>query len=101
MNPEEFARRLALIRSKKGVSAREMSLSLGQAPSYVNKIENRLNYPSMASFFIICEFLDITPKEFFDTKECTPYVINELVETVSDYSDEQIESLIALLKSLK
>lgn len=39
MMEEFFGQRLAQLRITKGVSARDMSLSLGQSPSYINKIE--------------------------------------------------------------
>ena len=35
-----FAERIAELREKKNVSAREMSLALGQNESYINRIEN-------------------------------------------------------------
>ena len=46
--------RIAQLRLQKGVSARDMSLSLGQSESYINKIENRRTLPSMAGFLYIC-----------------------------------------------
>lgn len=101
MDLEKFAQRLSQLRSQRGLSARDLSLSLGQASSYINQIENQKNYPSMAAFFYICDFLEITPMEFFNTEESSPILIKELVETVSDFSDEQIEYLIQLLKSFK
>lgn len=68
---EDFVpERLAKLRIRKGVSARDMSLSLGQAHNYINNIENKKSLPSMPSFFYICEYLGITPQEFFD--EGTP-----------------------------
>lgn len=44
---DEFSLRLAQLRNKKGVSARDMSLSIGQNHSYINNIENgkALNNP--------------------------------------------------------
>ena len=45
-----FAKRLASIRTMKGLSAREMSLSLGQGAGYINNIENGRNLPSMSMF---------------------------------------------------
>ena len=63
---EWFYRRIAELRTQKGVSARDMSLSLGQSESYINKIENRRTLPSMTGFFYICEYLNITPQEFFN-----------------------------------
>ena len=37
--------RLARLRTQKGVSARDMSLSLGQANNYINNIENKKSLP--------------------------------------------------------
>ena len=36
---ERFSKRLIQLRMQKGVSAREMSLSIGQNASYINNIE--------------------------------------------------------------
>ena len=47
---EWFPQRVAELRNQKGVSARDMSLSLGQSESYINKIENKHTLPSMAAF---------------------------------------------------
>lgn len=61
----KFADRLAQLRLLSRVSCREMSLSLGQCEGYVNKIENGKTLPSLQNFFYICDYLDVTPKEFF------------------------------------
>ncbi len=61
MNTEQFAERLAQLRTEKGVSARDMSLSIGQSAGYINNIENKNNMPSMTVFFFICEYLGVTP----------------------------------------
>ena len=66
MLEEQFCERLTQLRLKKGVSARDMSLSLGQSESYINRIESKKMLPSMSVFFYICDYLGITPKEFFD-----------------------------------
>lgn len=63
---EKFAERLTELRMGKGVSARDMSLSIGQNPGYINNIESGRALPSMANFFYICEYLEITPMDFFD-----------------------------------
>ena len=60
-----FSKRLSELRAQKGVSARDMSLSLGQNPTYIHKIENGLALPSMMGFFYICEYLDIEPIRIF------------------------------------
>ncbi len=65
MNEEQFSKRLTQLRMEKGVSARDMSLSLGQSEAYINRIENRKMMPSMPAFLNICEYLGITPKDYF------------------------------------
>ena len=72
MEERDFALRLAQLREKKGVSARDMSLSIGQSAGYINNIENGVNFPSMTVFFYICEYLGVTPMEFFDTETNNP-----------------------------
>lgn len=101
MEQQEFSRRLAELRIQKGVSARDMSLSLGQSAGYINNIENGVNFPSMAVFFYICEYLNITPKEFFDTDTGNPTKANELLSVCRHLSDAQIDNLLALAKDLK
>ena len=84
MDKNDFAKRLAELRIAKGVSARDMSLSLGQSAGYINNIENGVNLPSMAVFFYICEYLSITPKEFFDTENNDPEKAAELYRRYGD-----------------
>ena len=101
MNKQEFSERLSSLRISKGVSARDMSLSIGQSAGYINNIENGVNYPSMQLFFYICEYLEITPKEFFDTETANPSKINELIEATKGLSIDQLDNIIKLSKGLK
>ena len=66
MTDKEFSLRLAKLRTQKGVSARDMSLSMGQNPGYINNIETGKSMPSLSGFFYICDYLDITARDFFD-----------------------------------
>ncbi len=51
---EDFSRRLSQLRTGKGVSARDMSLSIGQNAGYINSIEDGKSLPSMTVFISIC-----------------------------------------------
>ena len=77
MELTEFGDRIAALRIIKGVSAREMSLSIGLSANYINKIENGITWPSMNVFFYICEYLKITPKDFFDINNSNPSMASE------------------------
>jgi len=92
--------RLAQLRIKKGVSARDMSLSLGQSESYINTIENKKALPSMAVFYYICEYLDITPEEFYDEENKNPQLLNELIEEQKMLGDEALGYMLGLAKLL-
>ncbi len=101
MEREDFIKRLVELRMNKGVSARDMSLTIGQSAGYINNIENGINLPSMTVFFYICEYLEITPKEFFDTETTNPTKSQELMEVSKGLSNEKLDNLIALAKNLK
>lgn len=100
MFEEEFAIRLARLRTKKGVSARDMSLSIGQNPGYINHIETGKSMPSMSVFFFICDYLNITPREFFDTDAEQPEKLNELIADLKRLSDRQLECVAEIVKGL-
>lgn len=95
-----FAERLAQLRMEKGVSARDMSLSLGQSESYINKIENRRTMPSMNGFFYICEYLGIEPRDFFDAETVSPTRSAELVEQIGRLSPDKAEHILQVIKDL-
>lgn len=101
MDKTEFSRRLTELRIQKGVSSRDMSLSIGQSPAYINNIENGVSYPSMTSFFYICEYLGITPRDFFDTATSNPSLANELVESAKGLNCHQLSCIISLIHELK
>lgn len=88
-----FALRLARLRSQNGVSARDMSLSIGQNPNYINLIENGRALPSMTVFFYICEYLNITPSEFFDLDSSQPEALRELVEKLKRLPPEYLQHI--------
>ena len=100
MEQKDFAVRLARLRSKKGVSARDMSLSLGQNAGYINTIESGKALPSMSGFFLICEYLNITPSDFFDMENKAPSKISVLNEELKKLTDIQLESICLLVREL-
>lgn len=92
--------RLAMLRTKKGVSARDMSLSLGQANNYINNIENRKALPSMQSFFYICEYLGVTPMEFFDEGNAYPVQLSQLVRYLKRLDAAELELITNMARTL-
>lgn len=100
MDEKDFAIRLARLREKKGVSARDMSLSIGQNPGYINNIESGKSKPSLEGIFYICEYLEVTPSEFFDMESSNPSKLDAIIADMKKLNDKQLDTIAALVKDL-
>lgn len=100
MDERGFCDRLSQLRMQKGVSARDMSLSIGQNPGYINNIETGKALPSMSNFFYICHYLDITPMDFFDYSMVRPQDLNELCGDINKLTDAQFNSIREIVGEL-
>lgn len=56
--------------------------------------------PSMAGFFYICEYLGITPQEFFDVGTPSPAKHAELVQQINKLSLTKADHILQLVKDL-
>lgn len=95
-----FRQRLTQLRMQKSVSARDMSLSLGQSESYINKIENRRTLPSMTGFFYICEYFQISPQDFFSVDVSNPKQSKELLQEWEQLPPEYAEHILQVIKDI-
>ncbi len=84
----------------KGISEIYRILSIGQNASYINNIENGKALPSMTGFFYICEYLNITPGEFFDAENKNPEKVQEVVEDLKKLDSEQLDNISAIIRNL-
>lgn len=100
MYESDFSIRLSKLRNRKGVSARDMSLSIGQNAGYINNIETGKALPSMAGFFYICEYLKISPKEFFDYDLECPIETRAFMENLKLLTPEQLHSISVIVEGL-
>ena len=93
MYEEFFRQRLAQLRLAKGVSAGDMS--------HINKIENGKAFPSMQVFFYICEYLGITPEDFFSQNSRYPEQLQNLIADLKGLNESQLAALGEIAKWLK
>ena len=93
---EWFPNRLGQLRIQKGVSARDMSLSLGQCECYIIQIENGKAFPPMVVFSRICQFFGVEPKDFFNPQLLAPSEVEQLVTTLGRLKHHQIKHLLQL-----
>ena len=101
MYEEMFKERLIKLRMQKDVSARDMSLSLGQSESYINKIENGISLPSMSTFFYICEYFDITAAQFFEREIECPEAMKKTIENLNQLSAEKLSHINSIIEDIK
>ena len=95
-----FKNRLVELRLRKNVSARDMSLSIGQNPGYINNIESGKALPSLTGFFYICEYLNITPQEFFDTDLEYPEQIRSITNDLKKLDERQLKNIAEIISDL-
>lgn len=100
MDEKDYSMRLAKLRTKLGVSARDMSLSIGQNPGYINNIESGKSTPSLSGIFYICDYLKITPSEFFDLDVENPLKLKNIINDMKHLDDKQLEIISALVKDM-
>lgn len=102
MDYSEFIRnRITQLRMAKNVSEYQMSLDLGRSRSYIQGISSGRALPSMNEFISICEYLGITPQEFFNDDVENPALMQKLLDAASDLSDDNIELLLEIIRRFK
>lgn len=100
MELQEIASRISTLRYKKNISAREMSLSIGQNENYINSIENGKAIPSLPGLLYICEYLGISPCEFFDTDNKNPTRLGNIIANLKKLPDDKLETIEKLTEYL-
>lgn len=98
---EKFVRnRISELRIKKGVSEYRMSTDLGHSKSYIQSISSGKSLPSFTEFLYICEYLGVTPKEFFDNDFAEPQLVCKLTGLAKKLSPEDLAALINMAERL-
>lgn len=100
MYEEEFRKRLKELRKAKGIKAIDMSFDIGQNGSYISSIESGRNFPTMQGFFYICEYLKITPSEFFSFHISNPMEFNKMIKNLTKLNPRDITSLSNIIETM-
>lgn len=99
-NKHSFGLRLAKLREAAGISARQMSLDLGQNKNYINSIESGKNYPALEGFFNICDYLHVDPFTFFYTDDNTYQSFAYFIPLLQKLNAEQIQYVYQMIKNV-
>lgn len=101
ISKKEFGLRLAKARESRGVSARQMSLEIGQNKNYINSIETGRNYPGMSNYFDICNYLNIPPDNLLYVDEAAAFHERfEILELVSALPDTYYHHILEVIRDM-
>ena len=98
---EQFIRdRITHLRMQKNVSEYKMSLDLGHSKSYIQSIASGRALPSMSEFLYICDYLDVSPKDFFDPELKDPVLLEQAISSMKELSNPNLRLLISIIDRL-
>ena len=78
-----------------------MSLDMGHGRSYIQSISSGRSLPSMGEFLYMCEYLGVTPSEFFDEQTENPALLQKAIDEMRSLPDKDILSLLSLIERFK
>ena len=56
--------------------------------------------PAMQSFFYICEYLGVTPQEFFDEGNAYPETLREFISEAKRLDPKSMQYILGIMKEL-
>lgn len=92
--------RISQLRMQKGISEYKMSLDLGHSKGYIQSITSGRALPSMNEFLAICDYLEVTPKDFFNQEITTPALVNRVINYATMMDEECLTALLPILDKL-
>ena len=66
----------------------------------MQSISSGRSMPSLGEFLYICEYLGVTPREFFDEDIKEPQLVQKLYELTRNMSQEDLDVLISTAERL-
>ena len=101
MNEAYIRQRITDLRMKKGVSEYRMSTDMGRSKNYIQGITSGRSLPSLSEFLYMCEYLGVTPRDFFDTTLENPALLQETIEALKGLDDEDLTLMLGNIKRLQ
>ena len=98
---EDFVREsITQLRLKKGISEYQMSYDLGHSRGYVYNISSGKALPPLKEFFVICDYFEITPQQFFDNATQNPELIQKAVEGMKQLDESDMLMLLGIINRM-
>ncbi|MCI9009918.1 MAG: helix-turn-helix transcriptional regulator [Clostridia bacterium] len=90
--------RYAKIRLAHDISARKLSMELGQSTEYINQIENGRCLPSVEGLLNFCDYFQISVGEFFEERFQYPVQYSKIIEELNRMDEQTVGKIYELLK---
>ena len=92
--------RITQLSMQKSVSEYKMSYDLGHSRSYIYNISSGKSLPPMAEFLEICNYLGVTPSDFFNDSNENPILVQSAIEEIKKLDDDDLMLVIGNLRRL-
>ncbi len=92
--------RITQLRMQKDVSEYKMSYDLGHSRSYIYNISSGKSLPPMKEFLEICDYLEVSPSEFFNDTTENPILVQSAIEELKKLDDDDLMLVISNLRRL-
>ena len=100
MEIEFVAQRITQLRMKKNISEQQMSRDIGHGRNYIQNISSGHAKPSLTELLYMCEYLGVTPSEFFDEEIKEPILLRRAYEGLKKLDEKDLNVLIGLIDRL-
>ena len=101
MDAEYIVKRITELRLKKGVAEHRMSIELGHSRSYMQSISSGRSLPSMGEFLAICEYLGVTPQDFFDEGNVNPPLLQITIDKLKQLPESDLLLICTFIDRLQ
>jgi len=97
MDKKFVQNRYASIRLANNISARKLSLELGQSSEYINQIESGKNMPSLEGLFNFCDYFKISLAEFFEQELTYPIEYKAIIKELNKLDSIELNKIYELI----
>lgn len=97
MDENYIRKKIVELRLSRKLSERKLSLALGKNSGYINSITNGKYLPSWNEFLCLCEYFDITPKDFFTSEEVSPKKLQAKI-LLDKVDEDDLDILMEIIK---
>ena len=101
MNENYIRKRITELRMDKSVSEYRMSTDLGRSKNYIQGITSGRSLPSLSEFLYICEYLGVTPRDFFNDGLKNPALLQKTHDALKQLNDEDISLILDIINRLQ